>query len=152
IDQLEELFMLASLDERSRFLATLRALRDEARCVIVSTLRADFLSDLMESPLWTGRRGKPSRIEVDPLRGNSLREAIEHPARDLGVTIEPGLIERLFADAADEPGLLPLLQETLVQLWDRQQDRTLTLAAYEALGEGDRSGLAAALSRRADTA
>jgi len=75
---------------------------------------------------------------------------IEHPARDLGVTVEPELIDRLFADASDEPGILALLQQTLVQLWNRQQDQTLTLAAYEALGAGDRSGLAIALARRTD--
>jgi hypothetical protein len=59
------------------------------------------------------------------------------------VTVEPALIERLVADAASEPGILPLLQETLVQLWDAREDQyTLTLADYCALGDGERSGLA----------
>ena len=68
----------------------------------------------------------------------------------MGVTVESELIERLVADAASEPGILPLLQDTLVQLWAARTDQTLTLANYEALGDGERSGLAVALARRAD--
>jgi CHAT domain len=150
VDQLEELFTLASVGERESFLAALRALRAEPRCTMVLTLRADFFGALMESPLWTEQRGQLSRIEMSPLRGEALREAISAPAGDVGVLVEPELIERLLADAASEPGILPLLQETLVQLWDQRADQTLTLATYEALGDGDRSGLAVALARRAD--
>src|SRR5262249_31938734 len=66
------------------------------------------------------------------------------------VGVEPELIGQLIADAGSEPGVLPLLQETLVQLWDRRQGQTLQLADYQALSDGDRSGLAVALSHRAD--
>ncbi|HWO25005.1 MAG TPA: CHAT domain-containing protein, partial [Kofleriaceae bacterium] len=150
IDQLEELFAQADAGERERFLSALAALRAAPRCVVVFTLRADFFGAFMESPLWTDRHGRISRIEVAPLRGEALNEAIVLPARDLGVSVEPELIERLLADAGSEPGILPLLQETLVQLWERRQGQTLTLADYQALGDRDRSGLAVALSRRAD--
>jgi hypothetical protein len=147
IDQLEELFTLADTDERERFWRAWQALRAESRCVVIFTLRADFHGDFMESPLWHGRL---SYLGVGPLRGEALRQAIVHPARDVGVHLEPELVERLLADAGSEPGVLPLLQETLGQLWDRRQDQTLTLADYQALGDGDRSGLAVALARRAD--
>jgi WD40 repeat protein/serine/threonine protein kinase len=150
VDQLEELFTLASGDERSTFLAALRTLRAESRCVLLFTLRADFYGAFMESPLWADLGGRISRIEVAPLRGAALRAAIERPARDLGVSFEPELVERLLADAASEPGILPLLQETMIQLWDRRRLRLLTLADYQALGDGARSGLAVAISRRAD--
>ncbi|HWO25675.1 MAG TPA: CHAT domain-containing protein [Kofleriaceae bacterium] len=150
IDQLEELFTLADAGERDRFLRVLEALRATPRCVIVFTLRADFYGAFMESPLWTDRHGQISRIEVAPLRGRALHEAIVRPARELGVSVEPELIERLLSDVGAEPGILPLLQETLVQLWDRRQGERLTLADYQALGDRDRSGLAVALSRRAD--
>jgi tetratricopeptide (TPR) repeat protein len=152
IDQLEELFTLADAGERERFLRALAALRAVSRCVVVFTLRADFFGAFMESPLWTDRHGRISRIEVSPLRGKALSEAIVHPARDLGVSLEPELIGQLLADAGSEPGILPLLQETLVQLWDRRQGQTLTLADYQALGDRGRSGLVVALSRRADAA
>ncbi len=150
IDQLEELFTLASTGERAKFLDALRVLRAEPRCVLVLVLRADFYGALMDSPLWAELHGQLCRIDVAPLRGPALREAIERPARELGVSFEPGLVERLLGDAASEPGILPLLQETLSQLWDHQRQRRITLADYEALGEGGRSGLAVAISHRAD--
>src|SRR5678816_1971154 len=74
------------------------------------------------------------------------------PAAATGVVVEQALIERLLADAAAEPGILPLLQETMVQLWDQRQDQVLTLEDYHALGDGQRSGLAIALAQRADAA
>jgi predicted oxidoreductase (fatty acid repression mutant protein) len=150
IDQLEELFTLASTDEREAFLAALRALRAQRGCAVVFTLRADFLGALTESSLWIERRGQLSRIDVSPLRGDALREAISGPANDVGVAVESELIERLLADAASEPGILPLLQETMVELWGARTKQTLTLADYKALGDSERSGLAVALARRAD--
>jgi hypothetical protein len=152
VDQLEELFTLAEPIERELFLDALQGLRAEDRCVVVFTLRADFFGTFMESPLWTENQRRISRVEVGPLRGKLLRDAIVQPAARLGVQLEPALIERLLADVGTESGVLPLLQETLVQLWDRREDQTLTLAAYQAVGDGDRSGLAMALSRRADAA
>lgn len=150
IDQLEELFTQATSEQRAAFLTSLQHLRAEPRCMIIFTLRADFFSDFMKSPLWTGCRGQLSRVEVGPLRGDALWEAIVRPAHDLGVTVEPELVERLLADAASEPGILPLLQETLVQLWERRRDQRLSLADYIDLGDATRSGLAVALSRTAD--
>src|ERR1043166_7638556 len=82
IDQLEELFTLAGTGERDSCLADLRALRAETRCAVIVTLRADFFGALMESPLWPERsRDNLSRIELGPLRGESLRAAIALPAR-----------------------------------------------------------------------
>jgi hypothetical protein len=149
IDQLEELFTVASAEGLETFLPALQVLRGEPRCVIVFTLRADFLDACMKSPLWPERTRFP-HIHLAPLRGQALREAIVCPARDLDVCVEPELVERLLADAGSEPGSLPFLQETMVQLWDRRRDQTLALADYEALGVRDRNGLAVALSRRAD--
>jgi hypothetical protein len=100
--------------------------------VVIFTLRADFFGALMESRLWAEHRGQLSRIEVSPLRGEALCEAIVAPSRDAGVNLEPALVERLMADAASEPGILPLLQETMVELWDQRVDQTLTLAGYRA--------------------
>jgi hypothetical protein len=95
----------------------------------------------MESPLWTDRKGRISRVDVGPLCGEALREAISRPAHAVGVHVEPALIERLLADAGSEPGSLPLLQETLAQLWDRRQDHALVLDEYRAMGIAIAMGL-----------
>jgi len=150
IDQLEELFSSAGSDQRRGFLAALRVLRDDPRCVLVFSLRADFYGAFMESPLWTDRNGGISRIDLGPLCSKNLRMVIERPARDLGVYLQPELVLRLLDDAVREPGALPLLQEALFQLWDKRRHHLLTLADYHAMSDGIRTGLAFAVKEHAD--
>jgi hypothetical protein len=89
-------------------------------------------------------------VDVAALRGESLRQAIIKPAEAVGVYLEDGLVERLLADAADEPGSLPMLQEALVLLWGSMSGHLLTRAAYDALGHDGRSGLAVAMATKGD--
>jgi hypothetical protein len=62
------------------------------------------------------------------------------------------LVERLIrdADAEHSPGYLPMLQETMIRLWDSLVNRWLPLSSYEALGENGKSGLAVAIALKAD--
>jgi hypothetical protein len=150
VDQLEELFAQAPATERREFLAGLARLRADPGCTLLLTMRADFYPDLMDSVLWPLTEGE--RLELAPLRGQALRDAIARPAAKVGVWLEPALVERLVADAAAEPGMLPLLQETMALLWERRTRRLLTLEAYRELGGDGRSGLATALATRADAA
>jgi hypothetical protein len=152
VDQLEELFTTAGSNARTAFIAALRALRDVSRVALVLTLRADFFASLMNSALWADLDGQLSRLEVSPLRGDKLRLAIEAPARALGVYFEPVLVERLMHDVADEPGALPLLQDTLLVLWHQRTRGLLRLAEYDAMSDGMRTGLAVTVERRADGA
>lgn len=148
IDQFEELFTLADKSQQAAFIARLKSLRSENRCIIVATMRADFYPNLMNSDLWP--LDSSERIEIAPLRGESLRQAIVKPAEQIGVYFEEGLVEQLVADAADEPGVLPLVQETMVLLWEKLEWRLLTRQAYQDLGRGKQSGLAAAVATHAD--
>ncbi len=148
VDQLEEVFAQADRTERTEFLEALGGLRRVRRCVVVVTMRADFYPELMESPLWPLTEGE--RFEVTPLHGPALSRAIAAPAAELGVEVEPALLERLLADAAQEPGVLPLVQETMVLLWERRDGHRLTLDSYESLGRDGVSGLAVALATKAD--
>jgi hypothetical protein len=150
VDQLEELFTLASAVERQRFIAALRILRPERRCCLLLALRADFFGALLDSELGPDLAGHNPPLLVAPLRGIALAQAIRAPAMRVGVHLETRLCDRLVADAADEPGTLPLLQETLRLLWDKRRQRLLGLAEYEALGNGGR-GLDVAIARRAGT-
>ncbi len=148
VDQFEELFVQNSKADQNAFIAQLKAVRQLAGVILVITMRADFYPDLMNSDFWPVDGSQ--RMEIAPLRGDALRAAIEQPARAVKVTLESGLVERLLADAADEPGVLPLLQETMILLWDEQKRRVLPLAAYHALGTQGRSGLAVAMATKAD--
>ena len=149
IDQFEELFTQASQLDESQFIAVLKELRAAESCAVVIALRSDFFyTDLKGSDLWPIALSE--RLEIDPLCGEALRDAIVKPAAREGVYLEPGLIELLLKDAAGERGVLPLLQETMVRLWDRMERRFIPLRAYEQLGGGERSGLAGALVTKAD--
>jgi len=150
IDQLEELFAIADDAQRRDFLAVVRALRADARCVLLITLRADFYGAFLTSSLWTDNEGRISRIDLGPLGRDSLQVVIERPARDVGVYVEPQLVSRLLDEAAREPGALPLLQEALFQLWGKRRHRLLTLADYHALSKGAKTGLAFAVEKHAD--
>jgi signal transduction histidine kinase/putative methionine-R-sulfoxide reductase with GAF domain len=150
IDQFEELFTLAPPPERARFIALIKALRHVESCAILITLRADFYADLFKSALWP--IATTERIELPRLRGEYLRQAIQRPAGSLGVEIDDELAERLVADAADEPGALPLIQETLALLWAEMNDRRLSLASYTRMSDSAGSGLAVALELKANTA
>jgi WD40 repeat protein len=148
IDQFEELFALVDRAEQSRFIKALKAVRIVKRCTILIAMRADFYNDLMNSDLWP--IDPSQRLELAPLRGDALRRAIEQPAEDRRVYLEAGLLERLLADAADEPGVLPLIQETMVLLWSKMARRLIPLSAYTQLSSGGRSGLAVAIASEAD--
>lgn len=150
VDQFEELFALSDKAEQSAFIPALQGLRATGKCTVVLTLRADFYPDLMNSRLWP--IDPSERLELAPLRGAALAEAIAKPAERAGAFVEPRLLERLITDAQDEPGVLPLLQEAMVLLWERRDGHLLTLSAYEKLGQGDRNGLAVALATHADAA
>ncbi|MBU1750486.1 MAG: TIR domain-containing protein [Chloroflexi bacterium] len=157
VDQFEELFTQACPEDVEPFQQTLLRLSQTSGCYVMPTVRADFYLDLMACPLWP--QIQAHRAEVLPLDEAGLRQAIVRPAEDVGVFVETALVERLVADAGREPGVLPLVQETLVLLWERVERRFLPLRAYEALvlpraayGEPPRTGLQVAMARRADAA
>jgi WD40 repeat protein len=148
IDQLEELFAQTEKANQISFITSLKCLLEVKECTLVLTMRADFYPELMNSPLWP--LDSAYRLEIVPLQGDDLRKAIEKPAEARGVFLEGELTTLLLNDAAKEPGVLPLLQETMVLLWEKRQRHLLTLRSYEEMGKGDRSGLAVAIATKAD--
>ncbi|WP_414586543.1 eIF2A-related protein [Scytonema sp. PCC 10023] len=156
VDQFEEVFTLAG-QESIPFQNILLRLSMLPNCYLILTVRADFYSDIIGSPLW--QKIQSHRLEVVPLDQDGLRQAIIQPAENVGVFVEPALVDHLVTDAAGEPGVLPLIQETLVLLWERVERRFLPQRAYEALvlsrkADGDSddklTGLQVAIARRAD--
>jgi hypothetical protein len=73
------------------------------------------------------------RVEVLPLDKEGLRQAIVRPAEGVDVYVDSALVERLLVDATGEPGVLPLIQETLVLLWEKLERHFLPIKAYELL-------------------
>ncbi len=163
VDQLEELFTHGTGDaavdavQRDGFCAELLRIVSSGAAICIVAFRADYYPQVMGSPLWEMVSGH--RLEILPLTGNRLREAIVAPAQRVNVHIEAALVQAIVHDAAGQPGSLPLIQETLVLLWGRLRRRYLPISAYDALvlpgsayGEPPRTGLQVALARRADEA
>ncbi len=148
IDQFEEAFTLAKPEGRVPFFARLEQLRKDPRCVLLLVLRMDFYADLVSSELWPIDRD--AHFVVAPLRGEALRAAIEEPAATVHVRLEPRLLDRLMTDAAQEPGVLPLLQASMALLWQEQRWHRLRLQDYEKLGSPDRNPLAVAIAIHAN--
>ena len=124
VDQFEELFTVAHTDAVA-FQHTLRHLAETPDAYVILIARADFYPHLMVAPLWPEIQAH--RVEVVPLDRGGLRRAIVRPAEAVEVFVEGALVERLVADAAGEPGILPLVQETLVLLWEQLERRFLPL-------------------------
>jgi Novel STAND NTPase 1/WD domain, G-beta repeat len=85
------------------------------------------------------------RVQVTPLSAAELREAIEAPAAQAGLKFEQGVVDLLLQDILGEPAGLPLLQFTLLKLWEQRERNRVTRAAYERVGGGR-----LALARSAD--
>jgi len=151
VDQFEQCFTRARrYVDVEPFQQALLRIAETPDCYVVLIVRADFYPDLMAAPLW--REIQAHRVEILPLDEDGLRQAIVRPAEDAGVFVEMTLVERLVADAGREPGVLPLLQETLVLLWERLERRFLPLSVYEAMSSAGRTGVQVAMAQRADAA
>jgi WD40 repeat protein len=136
VDQLEELFTACrSEDERAAFVETLaRAASDPGRrAVVVVAVRADFYGRLADYPALADLLGA-NHVLVGPMQASELRRAIELPADRVGLRVEPRLTGALVDDVEGEPGALPLLSTALLELWQKRDDKTLTLAAYRESG------------------
>jgi WD40 repeat protein/tetratricopeptide (TPR) repeat protein len=147
IDQFEELFTLCR-DEALRqafvgnLLALLEAPGGEHRVIV--TVRSDFEPYVARLQAFHTHYEK-AVLHVPPLSAAELRQAIEGPAREVGLRFEEGLVEALLHDLLGEPAALPLLQFTLLRLWEKRQRNRVSLETYRQEGGGR-----LALARAAD--
>ncbi|MFJ6081000.1 hypothetical protein ACIQI8_06315 [Streptomyces sp. NPDC092369] len=135
VDQFEEVFTLcADPAERTRFLGQLlRACDPTSRLRVLLAVRADFYGRCAEhGPLAEALRD--ATLLAGPMTASGLREAVVRPAAARRLVVERALTARIVADVADEPGGLPLMAHALREVWRRRTGKTLTLAAYEAVG------------------
>lgn len=145
VDQFEELFTLTATDrERNQFASyLLQRLEDAApRLILLVTMRSDYETHLAKVPRLQELFEKGD-LRATPLTAAELREAVEKPAERIGLKFEAGVVDTLVADVLGEPAALPLLQFTLLRLWQERDHNRITLAAYKKIG-GSRGALARA--------
>jgi WD40 repeat protein len=147
VDQLEEIFTLCrdELQRRQLFATLLEATSAPGgRTVVIVTLRADFYGRCAHYPEFA-QLLTAHQMLIGPMDVDGLRQAIQEPARCVGLTLEDGLSDTILADVAAEPGALPLLQHALLELWKRRRGTLLSLKDYRESG-----GVQQALAQRAD--
>ena len=139
IDQFEEIFTLCDdLAAREAFARKLAGLAKEHYVIV--TMRSDYESRLTTMPELQELFAKGD-LRATPMAAPELREAIEEPARLIGLKFESGLVDALVHDVLGEPAALPLLQFTLWKLWQSRDHNRITMASYRRLG-GGRAALA----------
>ena len=143
VDQFEELFTLCDDAERRARVHRPRCWRCAAPVVI--GVRADLYGRL-SGQRELARAVAGNQVLLGAMSDDELARAITEPARLAGLRLEPGLVELILRDVADEPGALPLLSHALRATWERRDGRTLTVEGYRASG-----GVASAIARTADS-
>jgi WD40 repeat protein/DNA-binding SARP family transcriptional activator len=149
IDQFEEVFTICRDEvERARFLAALTEAVQAAdrQLTVIVAVRADYYGRCAADPRLASLLAA-NHLLVGPMDPDELRRAIESPARQAGLRLEPGLAEAMVSEVAEEPGGLPLLSCALLESWQHRHGRTLTLAAYHQAG-----GVRGAVARLAERA
>jgi hypothetical protein len=138
IDQFEEIFTLCEDDGRRRaFFNTLLNLIQTpvARHTVILTMRADVETNLVQFPTLQAAF-EQSQVRVAAMKAAELREAIEKPAELVGLKFEENLVDELIREVLGKPAALPLLQFTLLKLWETREHNRVTWQAYRRLGGG----------------
>lgn len=135
VDQFEETFTLCrDPAERAEFVRLLlRARTPGSPLRVIVAVRADFYGRCAEHHA-LAEALKDATLLVGPMSPVQLREAVVGPATAERLIVERSLTARIVADVADEPGGLPLMSHALRETWRRRSGRTLTEAAYDAIG------------------
>jgi len=155
VDQMEEMFTQEGITARDRkaFANTLDALARCGRVWIVGTLRSDFYPRLTDLPVLGALKDGDGQYDLMPPVASEIGQMIRLPTRAAGLRFEEDFasserLDDILRDAAAErPEILPLLQFTLEELYQRRTPNgTLTLQAYRELG-----GVEGSLAQRAET-
>ena len=155
IDQMEEMYTQEDIQQPDRelFVDVLDALARCGRVWVIATLRSDFYQAVGKIRKLVALKEGDGHYDLMPPNASEIGQMIRLPTRAAGLRFEedPSSSERLddmLRDAAAEhPEVLPLLQFTLEELYQRRtEDGMLTLEAYRDLG-----GVEGSLAQRAET-
>lgn len=144
IDQFEQLLLADRSAEVLRAELSALATHASSAGLVIIVVRADQLAALGIEPA-LGRLAEENLHFVTAPTGAALREAIERPAVEAGLRLEPGLVDLVVRDTEGEPGALPMMSHALAETWQRRDGNVLTVEAYRASG-----GIQGAVARTAD--
>ncbi|MDH4048502.1 MAG: tetratricopeptide repeat protein [Gammaproteobacteria bacterium] len=154
IDQMEEMYTQEEIlpKHRRAFGDVLDALARCGRVWVIGTLRSDFYPRLADLPKLVALKEGDGQYDLMPPTASEIGQMIRLPTRAAGLRFEEDaksserLDDMLRDAAAEHPEVLPLLQFTLEELYQRRtEDGMLTLQAYRDLG-----GVEGSLAQRAE--
>ncbi|MCT9139062.1 nSTAND1 domain-containing NTPase [Streptomyces violarus] len=150
IDQFEELLVQTTNGRLRELLGVIDEVITAAdaytKVTVVLIMRDDFYPQLAALAPRLLEAAMPGLLNVPgTLSRQDLHDIIVRPALDVGLRFQPGLPEQIIRDVLEiTPGsaltreapvtVLPLLEMTLSQLWQRRQDGYLTHEAYRRIG------------------
>lgn len=147
VDQFEEIYTVTQkTEERDHFLAVLyeAATNPHSQVRVLIVLRTDFYDRLLQDAKWSLLLSEHTLI-VPMMSALELERAITGPAARAGVSLEDRLVPLLIGEVLERPGSLPILEYTLAELFDHQQNNMLTVEALHQMG-----GISGALTHRAN--
>lgn len=146
IDQFEEVFTQAPDNDRNAFLENLyeAVIAPDSRLRVVVTMRADFYDRPLMVPKFSALMQQRTEVVV-PMTAEELTQSITGPARRVNVVFQQGLVPQIVAEVSQQPGVLPMLQYTLTELFERREGQIMTVSAYNELG-----GVLGSLAKRAE--
>jgi WD40 repeat protein/energy-coupling factor transporter ATP-binding protein EcfA2 len=150
IDQFEDIFKQVAEDERSAFINLIShaATAENGRAVVLLTMRSDFVPNCEKYPQLLSLMNQQPSLFVGEMHKDELAKAIGRPALQVALRIDPDLIKQIVIDMQGQPGVLPLMQFTLRDLFETERGpngvAALTLDDYL-----KRGGLYKALELRA---
>jgi WD40 repeat protein/serine/threonine protein kinase len=146
IDQFEEVFTQCEEYERNLFLEAIQeaVTAQDSRLRVIVTLRADFYDRPLMVQNFSQLMQQRTEVVI-PLTVDELERAITGPARQVKVFFQQGLAATIVSEVNEQPGVLPMLQYALTELFERRDGSLLTTKAYQEIG-----GVLGALARRAE--
>ena len=146
IDQFENVFTVYPDREQRLVFVTkiLYLIQETQKHKIIIAMRADMMNFVALFPeLQT--IFERSVCYIPPMSVSELRESILNPAQQIGLRFESKVVDSLVNDIIGEPSALPLLQFSLLKLWERREYNKITFSALTHVGGGR-----LALARHAD--
>jgi hypothetical protein len=136
INQFEEvLTLIKEAEKRQAFIAALLHLitRQGRPHRIILTLHAEYEQWLATLPALQAI-DRVAFVRMKPFLREQLREIIERPAQNVGLQLDPRLVNALVDELTGDAAPLPLLQFILRQLWPHRERNRILFSEYERLG------------------
>ena len=136
IDQYQQIFSLASQQDRQAFNRNIEQVirAPETSHIVIVTMRSGNYDSYFPRPEEFRKIMDPATVSLAPPGSLEIREVIEKPGGYVGIKFSDDTVKALVAETLSEATGLPLLQFTLVKLWEAHAKNEDVNEAFAKLG------------------